>query len=59
MNEDGYSATTRLAQERPDLIPLLRIIVTLGDEGFNDALDELTKRGLLTTDPLRSIVPPG
>lgn len=47
---NGYEATMLLAEERPELIPLVRIILELGDAGFNDALDELVRRGLLTCD---------
>src|SRR5436309_2737046 len=35
-----------LAEERPDLLPLLRLILVMGDEEFNEALRELEKRGL-------------
>jgi len=47
---DGYTATLRLARERPELVALLRAIAALGDKGFNDALDELVRRGLLVAE---------
>ena len=50
----AYEATQLLAQERPDLLPLLRKIVDGGD-GFYEGerpedLDELVRRGLLERD---------
>ena len=47
MNSDGYTATMLLAEERPELIPLVRLIIEMGDDAFNEALDELVRRGLL------------
>lgn len=44
---DGYTATMQLAEDRPDLIPLVRLILDMGDEAFNEALHELVQRGLL------------
>ncbi len=44
---DGFEATKQLALERPDLIPLVRLILEMGDEAFNAGLDELVRRGLL------------
>lgn len=46
---DGYAQTMRLAEERPDLLPLVKLIATMGDEAFNEGLDELIARGILDT----------
>ena len=50
MTASGYEATLRLAEERPDLILLLRLIAEHGDEWLNEALHELVARGLLTKE---------
>lgn len=47
---DGYTKTMQLAEERPDLIPLVKLILEMGDEAFNEGLDELTRRGLLAKE---------
>jgi hypothetical protein len=46
----GYLRTNQLATERPDLLPLLRLIFDMGDEAFNEGLDVLVERGLLDRD---------
>jgi hypothetical protein len=51
MSTDGYTATMLLAEERPELIPLVRLILEMGDRAFNEALDELVRRGLLELHP--------
>jgi hypothetical protein len=55
---NGYDATMQLADERPELLPLLRVIFTLGDKGFNEGLEELERRGLLVTFPRPVGLPP-
>jgi hypothetical protein len=44
---DGYTATMLLAKERPDLMDLVTLIYTMGDEAFSDGLHELERRGLI------------
>jgi hypothetical protein len=46
----GYESTILLSQERPDLIPLVLLILEMGVEAFNEGLDELVRRGLLAAD---------
>jgi hypothetical protein len=55
----GYDAVMLLAKERPELLPLVRVILDLGDEGFNAGLAELERRGILTADQRPTMVPPG
>jgi hypothetical protein len=56
---DAYAAVKLLAEERPELLPLVRVILDLGDEGFNAGLAELERRGILTADQRPTMVPPG
>lgn len=48
---DGYAATKLLAEERPDLLPWLRLIFDRGagelDDVPPDVLAELVRRGIL------------
>ena len=53
----GYEATMKLAAERPELVPLVRLIFDMGDEAFSEGLRELVRRGILTTDVLPAAMP--
>lgn len=37
----------KVADERPDLLPLIKLIMDMGIPAFNEGLDELVRRGVL------------